>query len=79
MDTLSKDQVYDIDKRLSTHEAVCAQRYESIEKSFENIKERFDNGSKRMQKIEYLIYGVMIAVLLGPGAAATFFKKLFGL
>ena len=33
------------DKRLSVHEAICAQRYEVIQ-------QRFDEGSKRMTKIE---------------------------
>jgi len=60
------------DKRLSVHEAICAQRYEGIQS-------RFDDGSKRMTKIEYLLYVVIIAVLLGPGVAAEFFKKLFGI
>jgi hypothetical protein len=32
-----------------------------------------------MTKIEYLLYAVIAAVLLGPGAAAEFFKKIFGL
>jgi hypothetical protein len=62
----------DTDKRLSVHEAVCAQRYE-------NIQDRFDDGSKRMTKIEYLLYFVILAVLLGPGVAADFIKKFFGL
>lgn len=62
----------DTDKRLSVHEAVCAQRYESIQG-------RFDDGSKRMTKIEYLLYVVILAVLLGPGVAADFAKKIFGL
>jgi hypothetical protein len=62
----------DTDKRLSVHEAVCAQRYEGIQA-------RFDDGSKRMTKIEYLLYFVILAVLLGPGVAADFVKKLFGL
>jgi hypothetical protein len=62
----------DLDKRLSVHEAICAQRYENIEK-------RFDQGSKRMQRIELLLYITITAVLLGPGAAAAFFKKLIGL
>ena len=62
----------DIDKRLSVHEAICAQRYENIEK-------RFEQGSKRMQKIEYLIYITIAAVLLGPGVAATFVKNLLGI
>jgi hypothetical protein len=32
-----------------------------------------------MTKIEYYIWAVLAAVLLGPGAAAEFFKKLIGL
>jgi hypothetical protein len=60
------------DKRLSVHEAICQQRYESIQA-------RFDEGSKRMTKIEYLLYFVIAAVLLGPGVAAEFVKKLIGL
>lgn len=62
----------DTDKRLSVHEAVCAQRYEVIQT-------RFDDGSKRMSRIEYLLYFVILAVLLGPGVAADFVKKMVGL
>ena len=60
------------DKRLSVHEAICAQRYEGIQA-------RFDEGSKRMTKIEYLLYVVIGVMLLGPGFAAEFVKKLLGL
>jgi hypothetical protein len=60
------------DKRLSVHEAICAQRYESIQA-------RFDDGSKRMNRIEYLLYVVILAVLLGPGVAADFVRKIVGL
>lgn len=60
------------DKRLSVHEAICAQRYDGIQA-------RFDDGSKRMTKIEYLLYILIAVVLLGPGVAAEFVKKLFGL
>jgi hypothetical protein len=62
----------DADTRIAVHEAVCAERYG-------NIKDSLEKGSDRMQKIEYLIYAVMILVLLGPGVAADFVKKLFGL
>jgi hypothetical protein len=62
----------DTDKRLSVHEAICAQRYEGIQS-------RLDDGSKRMTKIEYLLYIVIAAVLLGPTFAATFAKKFFGM
>ena len=60
------------DKRLSVHEAICAQRYEGIQA-------RFDDGSKRMSRIEYLLYIVILVVLLGPGVAADFVRKLLGL
>jgi len=60
------------DKRLSVHEAVCASRYEGIQA-------RFDDGSKRMNRIEYLLYGVIVCVLFGPGVAADFVKKVLGL
>jgi hypothetical protein len=60
------------DKRLSVHEAICASRYE-------NIQARFDEGSKRMNKIEYLLYGVIICVLFGPGVAGELIKKVLGL
>jgi Sec-independent protein translocase protein TatA len=32
-----------------------------------------------MDKMEMLIYAVLIAVLFGPGVAAEFFKKLIGI
>jgi len=60
------------DKRLSVHEAICAQRYEGIQA-------RFDDGSKRMNKIEYLLYGVIVCVLFGPGVAGELIKKALGL
>lgn len=58
--------------KLQTHEAVCAQRYETI-------TDRLEKGAERMDKMQYLIYAVLAAVLLGPGAAAEFFKRLIGL
>ena len=63
----------EVETRLSVHEAVCAERYKSIEQSFSRVEERFDDGSQKMKKLEYLMYAVMVAVLLGPGAAAIFF------
>ena len=62
----------DLEKDFAVHEAICAQRYEAIEKSF-------IDGDKRMTRIEYLLYAVMAVVLFGPGVAADFVKKLLGL
>jgi len=61
-----------IETRLSVHEAVCAQRYEQIEK-------RLGDGSRRMRHIEILLYITIAAVLLGPGVAAMFVKRLLGI
>jgi hypothetical protein len=58
--------------KLAVHEAVCAERYNSIDRSLRD-------GDKRMTKIEYLLYVVILSVLLGPGVAAEVFKKIFGL
>jgi hypothetical protein len=62
----------DVDKRLAVHEAICAERYSAIASTLKD-------GDRRMSKIEYLLYAVIIAVLLGPGVAAEFVKKIFGL
>jgi hypothetical protein len=62
----------DTDKRLAVHEAVCSERYSSIDRSLRD-------GDRRMTKIEYLLYAVILAVLFGPGVAAEFVKKFFGL
>jgi hypothetical protein len=62
----------DVATRIAVHEAICAERYKNIEQSL-------IAGEKRMTKIEYLLYAVMLCVLLGPGVAATFIQKFFGL
>ena len=62
----------DTDKDLAVHVAVCDERYK-------NIADMLKEGDRRMTKIEYLIYGVMLLVLLGPNVAGTFFKHFFGM
>lgn len=68
---MSDKLISETEAKLMTHEEVCAQRYSAIKHSFEE-------GDKRMTKIEYLLYAVMAAVLFGPGVAAEFFKKIIG-
>lgn len=62
----------DTETRLAVHEAICTERYNNIERTLRD-------GEKRMTKIEYLLYAVIACVLLGPGTAATFVHKFFGL
>jgi hypothetical protein len=61
-----------LETKLAVHEAICSERYGKISDSL-------SAGDKRMTKIEYLLYAVIAAVLFGPGVAAEFVKKMFGL
>ena len=62
----------DTEKDLAVHIAVCDERYK-------NIADMLKEGDRRMTQIEYLIYAVMAMVMFGPGVAAQFFHKFFGL
>jgi len=62
----------DLERNFAVHEAICAQRYDAIQKAL-------SDGDKRMTKIEYLLYAVIVVVLFGPGVAAEFVKKLLGI
>ena len=62
----------ELEIEFAVHEAICAQRYEAIQKTLAD-------GDKRMTKIEYLLYAVMLCVLFGPGVAGEFVKKILGL
>ena len=64
--------ITETEAKLSTHEQLCLERYNNIDKSLRD-------GDKRMTKIEYLLYAVIIAVLFGPGVAGEFVKKILGL
>lgn len=61
-----------IETKLAVHEAICAERYGKIDG-------RLEDGDKRMTKIEYLLYVVILVQLFGPGVAADFVKKLLGI
>jgi hypothetical protein len=59
------------DKRISIHEAVCEQRYNAI-------LESFASGSKRMQRIEYLLYAVIASVFFGKDMFLDIIKTIIG-
>ena len=62
----------DNDTKIDVHVAVCSERYAAIERSFAD-------GDKRMTRIEYLLYAVIVCVLFGPGVAGELVKKVLGL
>ena len=61
-----------IETRLAVHESVCSERYNNIDRSLRE-------GDKRMTKIEYLLYLIILVQLFGPGVAADFVKKILGI
>ena len=61
-----------VETRLAVHEAICTERYNSIDRSLRD-------GDKRMTKIEILLYLLIVAVLFGPGVAGEFVKKILGM
>jgi hypothetical protein len=69
---MTEKMISETEAKLSVHEAICAERYSGIQKSFAA-------GSNRMTRIEYLLYVVIAAVLLGPGFAGELIKKILGL
>ena len=69
---MTEKMISETEAKLATHEQVCVERYAGIQKSFAD-------GSKRMTRIEYLLYGVIVCVLFGPGVAAEMLKKFLGL
>ena len=57
----------DAESKIAVHEAVCAERYKSIDG-------RLDRGQKKMDRIEIKLYILLAAVLFGPGSAADLVK-----
>jgi len=60
------------DKQLSVHEAICAARYESIQKNFEE-------WGQRMQRLEYILYFSILASLFGPKYFEELLKHILGI
>ena len=65
-------RIVETERQLAVHEAICAQRYEAIQK-------RFDDGSKRMKRIEYILYAVAAATFFGPENLEKILKSLIGI
>ncbi|KWF29920.1 hypothetical protein [Burkholderia pseudomultivorans] len=58
------------EQRIAVHEAVCAERYAGIQ-------DRLQRGDKRMQRIEYILYFLIVSVLIGPSNAMKLIEAFF--
>ncbi|WP_157697427.1 hypothetical protein [Caballeronia calidae] len=65
------------EQRIAVHEAVCAERYKGILDSFKQGDGRMQRIEKRSQRIEYIIYFLILAVLIGPSNALHFAEMVF--
>lgn len=62
----------EVEREFAVHQAICDQRYKTIE-------EKLESGKQRMKMIEIQLYIVIAAILFGPGVAADIVKKLLGI
>lgn len=69
--------------RIKTHEEVCAERYKQIQVTndhiFTKLREIQTHFDQKMKVRDWLQGITLAAVLLGPGVAAEFLKKLVGM
>lgn len=61
-----KADIAENEQRIAVHEAVCAERYAGIQA-------RLCRGDKRMQRIEYVLYFLVVAVIGGREVAVKLF------
>ena len=62
----------EVEREFAVHQAICDQRYKTIE-------DKLESGKQRMKLIEIQLYIVIAAILFGPGVAADIVKKLLGI
>lgn len=61
---------------LAVHEAVCAERYAGIQTSFNRGEERMQRIEKKSQRIEYVLYFLLLVVIGGKDVAVRVFELL---
>ena len=62
----------EVEREFAVHQAICDQRYKTIE-------DKLESGKQRMKMIEIQLYIIIAAILFGPGVAADIVKKLLGI
>ncbi|KIP14756.1 hypothetical protein KY49_734 [Burkholderia sp. MSHR3999] len=63
--------------RIEVHEAVCAERYKGILDSFGRGEKRMEGIEKKSQRIEWILYFLAAAVLVGPANALKLLEAFF--
>lgn len=56
--------------RIDKHEAICAERYEALER-------RLDAGAKVMRELRYWLYAITGLLVIGEGSVLDVAKRVF--
>lgn len=71
-----KADIAENEQRIAVHEAVCAERYKGILESFDRGDKRMQRIEKKSQRIEYILYFLLVAVIGGRDIAVKVFEFL---
>ena len=66
---MSELKYTEIEANFITHEKICEERYNAI-------LESFAKGTKRMERIEYLLYAVIVSIFFGKDFLVDTVKHL---
>ena len=69
-----KADIAENEQRIAVHEAVCAERYKGILDSFDRGDQRMRGIEKKSQRIEYILYFLLVAVIGGRDIAVKVFE-----
>jgi hypothetical protein len=79
-----KADIAENEQRIAVHEAVCAERYQGIQDSFDRgekrmkaMDERSERLEKKTQRIEWVLYFVLLTVIGGKDVALKVFEAVF--
>jgi hypothetical protein len=75
------EEIMEVDARLTTHEAICAERWETVFNQLEGIEKRsgirFDNVGDSITRLEtILISAAATGLLAGAGLLITHFSMM---
>ena len=75
------EEIMEVDARLTTHEAICAERWKTVFNQLEGIEKRsgirFDNVGDSITRLEtILISAAATGLLAGAGLLITHFSML---
>jgi hypothetical protein len=69
-----RSEIAENEQRIAVHEAVCAERYQGIQDSFDRGEKRMERIEKKSARIEWVLYFLVLAVIGGKDVALKLFE-----